>query len=133
MDIHPSFGTKLLYDNFIFTFKIYPALSRLLSWPNLTQHLMRCTKWKQTAFNSINSDCHEHAFNHLTWQHHISTVKLIHDLTNTNMQSHLFYRSCPISALVAERQKKPSNTCYHANLQHPQHIKKNLRMNYLQG
>jgi hypothetical protein len=88
-----------MHNGSVMTSKFYTVLSRAMHDNTLSDYILRETKWSATIFAMVDWDTHERAFKRLTQYQKITTVKLIHNLANTNHQNHLYYgkdNRCPV-------------------------------------
>lgn len=103
--VPPGYRLRKLHDYFTITSKLYTIFSNKLHRKSLISHLLKKTKWTKHTFDLVNWDAHSQAFNKLTRSAHLSTGKIIHNLTNTNWQNHLYYdtsSTCPCCNLEEE-------------------------------
>jgi hypothetical protein len=94
----PNYRVRLFYDDSVITSNLYSIPSTSLHQDSLKAYIIKKTGWAPATFDLVNWTAHGRAFNRLPQNQQISTAKLIHNLANTNHQSHVFYNkpnTCP--------------------------------------
>jgi len=94
-----GYRLRVLYDDSIITSKWYNILVKLKHDNSLRDYIMKKTHWTLQQFEQVDWDAHQQAFLHQMQHQQISTAKVIHNLSNTNRQNHLFYQAtslCPL-------------------------------------
>lgn len=88
----PDSAVRLCYDGSVITSKLYSVLSSQLHTPSLIQCIQRKANWSPRVFHMVDWEAHGSAFHRLSRQQKIFTVKLIHQLLNTQTSVHAVER-----------------------------------------
>ncbi len=93
---NPGYTIRLLKDNCVITSKYRSIICYCHHEQQLQNYILKRTKWSHREFHQVHWTAHGAAFTRLSRHQQITMAKLIHNLANTNRQSHLYYKTSPL-------------------------------------